>query len=122
MYKRFGRISVEILKWMHKNKIRVFNDVAKIVSSYVETPDELIADIRKNPIKIKEKDNDKSDTQKSKETGKLDVDMDNIATEKKKINFSSLLFNRREKKDKITGKSKEKKDKGIVTNKTSHSK
>ena len=113
---------VEILNWMRKNNIRVFNDVAKIVSSYTETPDELMEDIRKNPLKIKEDDNSKSDTKKPKETGKLDVDMDNVATEKKKINFSSLLFNRREKKDKIRGKSKEKKDKGIVTNKTSHSK
>jgi len=117
-----GEISrrVEILKWMHKNKIRVFNDVAKIVSSYVETPDELIAEIRKNPIKIKEKDNGTSYIQKSKETGKLDVDidMDNVATEKKKITFSSLLFKKREKKDKVTEKSKEKKDRGISASET----
>jgi flagellar protein FlaI len=115
-----GEISrrVEILKWMHKNKIRVFNDVAKIVSSYVETPDELIAEIRKNPIKIKEKDNGTSYIQKSKETGKLDVDMDNVATEKKKITFSSLLFNKREKKDKVTEKSKEKKNRGIGASET----
>ncbi|ENO12205.1 hypothetical protein MBGDC06_00778 [Thermoplasmatales archaeon SCGC AB-539-C06] len=88
------------------------------MSSYVETPDKLIAEIRKNPIKIKEKDNGKSDTQKSKETGKLGVDMDNVTTEKKKITFSSLLFNKREKKDKVTEKSKEKKDKGIVASET----
>ena len=104
---------VEILKWMHKNKIRVFNDVAKIVSSYVETPDELIAEIRKNPIKVKEKDNGESDIRKSKETGTLDVGMDNVITEKKKKNFSSLLFNRKKKKDKEIGKSKEKTTKGI---------
>jgi len=115
-----GEISrrVEILKWMHKNKIRVFNDVAKIVSSYVETPDELIAEIRKNPIKIKEKDNGTSYIQKSKETGKLDVDVDNVATEKKKITFSSLLFNKRGKKDKVAEKSKEKKGRGIGASET----
>ena len=71
-------------------------------------------DIRKNPIKIKEDDNSKSDTKKPKETGKLDVDMDNVAIEKKKINFAAIMGNRRNKKDKITGKSKEKKEKGIV--------
>jgi len=110
-----GEISrrVEILKWMHKNNIRVFNDVAKIVSSYVETPDELIAEIRRNPIKVKENDNGASYIQKSKETGKLDVDMNSFATEKKKKTFSSLLFNKRKKKDKITKRSKGKKNKGI---------
>jgi len=108
---------VEILKWMHKNNIRVFNDVAKIVSSYVETPDKLIEEIRKNPIKNNEKDNGTSDTQKSKETGILGVDMDNIVTEKKKKTFSSLLFNKREKKEKLTEKSKEKRNKGILASK-----
>jgi len=116
-----GEISrrVEILKWMHKNNIRVFDDVAKIVSSYVETPDKLIEEIRKNPIKIKEKDDGKSDTQISKETGKLGVGMDNIFTDKKKkINFSSLLFNKREKKNKLKVKFKGKMYKGILASET----
>ena len=115
-----GEISrrVEILKWMHKNNIRVFDDVAKIVSSYVETPDKLIEEIRKNPIKINDKDDGKSDNQISKETGELGVDMDNIVTDKKKINFSSLLFNKREKRNKLKGKFKGKRDKGILASET----
>ena len=46
---------VEILEWMHKNDTRAFEDVAKIVSSYAETPDRLIKMIRENPKKNTEK-------------------------------------------------------------------
>jgi len=109
---------VEILNWMHKNNIRVFNDVAKIVSSYAETPNELMEDIRNNPIKVKKDDDSISDTKESKETGKLDVGMENVAPEKKKINFSAIMGIRRNNKEKKTGKSKEKKEKGIVASET----
>ena len=46
---------IEILKWMHKNDTRAFEDVAKIVASYTETPDQLIKMIRKKPKKSAEK-------------------------------------------------------------------
>jgi len=46
---------VEILEWMRKNGTRAFEDVAKIVASYTETPDQLIKMIRKNPKKSAEK-------------------------------------------------------------------
>ncbi|MCK4347651.1 MAG: type II/IV secretion system ATPase subunit, partial [Thermoplasmatales archaeon] len=45
---------VEILEWMHKNGTRAFEDVAKIVASYTETPDQLIKMIRKKPKKSTE--------------------------------------------------------------------
>jgi flagellar protein FlaI len=38
---------VEILDWMKDNNIRAFKDVARIVSSYLDTPDDVIEKVRK---------------------------------------------------------------------------
>jgi len=38
---------VEILNWMKENNIRAFKDVARIVSSYLDTPDEVMEKVRK---------------------------------------------------------------------------
>jgi flagellar protein FlaI len=38
---------VDILEWMKDHNIRAFKDVARMVASYLETPDELITKIRK---------------------------------------------------------------------------
>jgi flagellar protein FlaI len=40
---------VEILEWMEKNNIRAFKDVARIVSSYIDTPDDVMEKVRKVP-------------------------------------------------------------------------
>jgi flagellar protein FlaI len=68
---------VEILEWMHKNDIRLFTDVAKIVTSYSETPNELIEKIRKDPkfekkeaTKQADQENYKSDDIKPSEIDK----------------------------------------------------
>ena len=47
------RQRVEILEWMRKNNIRAFNEVARIISTYAETPDEVMQKIKKD-IKTKE--------------------------------------------------------------------
>ena len=39
---------VEILEWMRKNNVRLFKEVARIISCYSETPNELMEKIRKN--------------------------------------------------------------------------
>jgi flagellar protein FlaI len=41
---------VEVLDWMCRNNIREFKDVARIVSSYVEKPNELVKEIREGKI------------------------------------------------------------------------
>jgi flagellar protein FlaI len=41
---------VEVLEWMKKNKIRMFKEFAKIVSSYADKPENMIERIRKNPV------------------------------------------------------------------------
>jgi flagellar protein FlaI len=38
---------VEILEWMKDNNVRAFKDVARIVASYLDTPDEVMEKIRK---------------------------------------------------------------------------
>jgi flagellar protein FlaI len=47
------RRRVEILEWMRDNKVRAFKDVARIVSSYIDTPGDVIEKIRKD-TKVKE--------------------------------------------------------------------
>jgi len=48
---------VEILEWMKENNIRAFKDVARIVSSYIDTPDDVIEKVRKaNQTKQKEQE------------------------------------------------------------------
>ena len=42
------RRRVEILEWMRDNKVRAFKDVARIVSSYIDTPDDVMEKIRKD--------------------------------------------------------------------------
>ncbi|MBN1860778.1 MAG: type II/IV secretion system ATPase subunit [Candidatus Thermoplasmatota archaeon] len=39
---------VEILEWMRENNIRAFKDVARIVSSYIDTPNDVMEKVRKN--------------------------------------------------------------------------
>jgi len=46
---------VEVLQWMRKNDIRLFQEVARIVSCYVENQDELIEKIRKGKTIMTEK-------------------------------------------------------------------
>jgi flagellar protein FlaI len=38
---------VEVLEWMKDNNIRAFKDVARMVASYLETPNEIMEKIRK---------------------------------------------------------------------------
>jgi flagellar protein FlaI len=38
---------VEVLDWMKENNIRAFKDVARIVSSYLDTPDDVMEKVRK---------------------------------------------------------------------------
>jgi hypothetical protein len=38
---------VELLEWMKDNNIRAFKDVARMVASYLETPDEIMEKISK---------------------------------------------------------------------------
>jgi flagellar protein FlaI len=48
---------VEILEWMQENNIRAFKDVARIVSSYIDTPDDVMEKVRKsNKTKQKEQE------------------------------------------------------------------
>ena len=48
---------VEILEWMKDNNIRAFKDVARIVSSYIDTPDDVMEKVRKaNQTKQKEQE------------------------------------------------------------------
>jgi type IV secretory pathway ATPase VirB11/archaellum biosynthesis ATPase len=42
------RRRVEILEWMRDNNVRAFKDVARIVSSYIDTPDDVMEKIRKD--------------------------------------------------------------------------
>jgi flagellar protein FlaI len=43
------RRRVEVLEWMKSNNIRAFKDVARVVASYTETPDELMEKVRRGP-------------------------------------------------------------------------
>jgi flagellar protein FlaI len=46
---------VEILDWMKDNNVRAFKDVARIVSSYIDTPEDVMEKVRKtNQTKPKE--------------------------------------------------------------------
>jgi archaeal flagellar protein FlaI len=48
---------VEILKWMEENDIRAFKDVARIISSYIDAPDDVMEKVRKsNKEKQKEQE------------------------------------------------------------------
>jgi hypothetical protein len=38
---------IEVLEWMKDNNIRAFKDVARMVASYLETPDEIMEKISK---------------------------------------------------------------------------
>jgi archaeal flagellar protein FlaI len=46
---------VEILEWMKENNIRAFKDVARIVSSYIDSPDEVMEKVRRG-VQIKQKE------------------------------------------------------------------
>jgi archaeal flagellar protein FlaI len=52
MMEELGR-RVEILEWMRDNNIRAFKDVARIVSSYIDTPNDVMEKVR-NDTKIKQ--------------------------------------------------------------------
>jgi len=54
----------EILYWMRENRIRAFEDVAGLVSSYIESPGELMEKIRKGKTGLEISDVSKIDDQK----------------------------------------------------------
>ena len=47
------RRRVKILHWMHENKVRVFTDVARIISAYSETPEEVMKSIQNGEVPLK---------------------------------------------------------------------
>jgi len=62
----------EILFWMRENRIRAFKDVAGLVTSYIESPDELMEKIRKGRTGLEISDVIKIDDQKKfRETKKV---------------------------------------------------
>jgi len=76
---------VEILEWMKENNIRAFKDVARIVSSYIETPDEVMEKVRKaNQTKQKEQDITVENTIVKKQDDVLLETPSNITINKKK--------------------------------------
>ncbi len=65
---------VEILDWMKDNNVRAFKDVARIVSSYIETPDEVMEKVRKGDLKKQKQE------QTSTEKGTIEK-QDDVQTE-----------------------------------------
>ena len=53
---------VEILEWMQENNIRAFKDVARIVSSYIDTPDDVMEKVRKTGITKQKEENTETGT------------------------------------------------------------
>jgi flagellar protein FlaI len=64
---------VEILEWMQENNIRAFKDVARIVSSYIDTPDDVMEKVRKTG-KTKQKE-------ENKDAGTLEKKLDGAEVE-----------------------------------------
>jgi hypothetical protein len=64
---------VEILEWMQENNIRAFKDVARIVSSYIDTPDDVMEKVRKTG-KTKRKE-------ENKQAGALEKKLDGAEVE-----------------------------------------
>ena len=66
----------EILYWMHENRIRAFEDVAGLVASYIESPDELMEKIRKGTTGLEISDISKIDGQKKfRETNEVNENL-----------------------------------------------
>ena len=66
----------EILYWMHENRIRAFEDVAGLVASYIESPDELMEKIRKGTTGLEISDIGKIDGQKKfRETNEVNENL-----------------------------------------------
>ncbi|MFW6173681.1 MAG: ATPase, T2SS/T4P/T4SS family, partial [Elusimicrobiota bacterium] len=61
------RRRVKVLEWMRENNIRVFKDVARVVSFYAENPDDLMKKIAKDPKMEKKTDKE------TKKLGKIKV-------------------------------------------------
>ena len=76
---------VEVLDWMRKNNIRVFKDVARIVSFYAEHPDEVMEKIAKG------KKIDKENIQKPKELDKIKVEERELSTDLAKKKQPSIF-------------------------------
>jgi archaeal flagellar protein FlaI len=75
---------VEILEWMQENNIRAFKDVARIVSSYLDTPDEVMEKIRKtSQTKHTEQENKEPETIKKNIDGTVIETPSNIMVDKK---------------------------------------
>lgn len=76
---------VEILDWMKENNIRAFKDVARIVSSYIDTPDDVMEKVRKsNPTKQKEQELTIETTMIKKQDDATSTSSSQDATNKKK--------------------------------------
>ena len=92
---------VEVLQWMRKNDIRLFQEVARTVSFYVENPDELMEKIRKGDS-LKTEENLTVDTQIPKEFNNTELKEEiltdnsqyNTTTVKKKISFKGFRRNK----------------------------
>ncbi len=83
MLDELGR-RVEILEWMQENNIRAFKDVARIVSSYIDTPDDVMEKVRKTgKTKQKEQENKEEVTLETKIDGSSVETPSEIAIDKK---------------------------------------
>ncbi|MCU0850004.1 MAG: Flp pilus assembly complex ATPase component TadA [Candidatus Thermoplasmatota archaeon] len=60
---------VEILEWMQENNIRAFKDVARIVSSYIDTPDDVMEKVRKTGKTKQKEENKEAETLDKKPDG-----------------------------------------------------
>jgi flagellar protein FlaI len=88
---------VEVLQWMRKKDIRLFQDVARTVVHYVESPEELMEKIRKNED-LKKKEPQKkeiietSETKESEdEPSEKDPNQQPSQEQEKKINKKEIL-------------------------------
>ncbi|UCD13339.1 MAG: type II/IV secretion system ATPase subunit, partial [Thermoplasmatales archaeon] len=81
---------VQVLEWMRKNNIRLFQEVARVISSYAEDPGELMKKITKDE-KIEKEDDSKEDVQKAKKLDKITVEERSIDLDKREGNSKISL-------------------------------
>jgi len=83
---------VEVLQWMRKKDIRLFQEVARTVVHYTESPDELMEKIRKNETIVREESN-KAELVKSPTPKENDNKQENSDSEQQneKINEKEIL-------------------------------
>jgi flagellar protein FlaI len=75
---------VEILDWMKENNIRAFKDVARIVSSYIDNPDEVMEKIRKSIQSKQQEISDKNELEKKQDDVQIKTSSDDIVDINKK--------------------------------------